>query len=292
MDLKRGIDKAVKAIVENLKSQSQEVGSDNAKIEQIATISANNDSSIGSLIAQAMAAVGNEGVTQNIFGLSAGNYTLTFYIKSNTDANQNARLLYGAFQSSSIVITPDWQRFQITYTANTSVDYNGILSNEAIDISIWGAQLEQGSYATSYIPTQGSIGTRVAESCVQTPPSGIIGQTEGTVYLESNNLYPSGTRTLGMLYTSGSAFYQIYLTSSNQIRVDINGALLMLSSAIDLSVSNKIAFAYKSAENVLYLNGVSLATSTSTSIPSSLNDFHLGNFNGNEQSGSFTNSKL
>lgn len=62
MDLKRGIDKAVKAIVENLKSQSQEVGSDNAKIEQIATISANNDSSIGSLIAQAMAAVGNEGV--------------------------------------------------------------------------------------------------------------------------------------------------------------------------------------------------------------------------------------
>ena len=62
MDLKRGIDKAVKAVVENLKSQSQEVGSDNAKIEQIATISANNDSSIGSLIAQAMAAVGNEGV--------------------------------------------------------------------------------------------------------------------------------------------------------------------------------------------------------------------------------------
>jgi len=62
MDLKRGIDKAVKTIVEHLKSQSQEVGSDNAKIEQIATISANNDSSIGALIAQAMAAVGNEGV--------------------------------------------------------------------------------------------------------------------------------------------------------------------------------------------------------------------------------------
>lgn len=62
MDLKRGIDKAVTAIVANLKSQSQEVGSDNAKIEQIATISANNDSSIGALIAKAMSAVGNEGV--------------------------------------------------------------------------------------------------------------------------------------------------------------------------------------------------------------------------------------
>lgn len=62
MDLKRGIDKAVTAIVSHLKEQSQEVGSDNAKIEQIATISANNDSSIGTLIAQAMAVVGNEGV--------------------------------------------------------------------------------------------------------------------------------------------------------------------------------------------------------------------------------------
>ena len=157
---------------------------------------------------------------------------------------------------------------------------------------MYGSQFEQGSYATSYIPTQGSAVTRVADSCSQTPPSGIIGQTEGTVFLKSNNLHPSGTRTLAMLYTSGSAFYQIYLTSSNQIRVDVNGSLLMLSSAIDLSISNKIAFAYKSAENALYLNGVSLATSTSTSTPSSLNDFQLGNFNGNEQSGSFTSSKF
>jgi len=62
MDVKRGVDKAVTAIVENLASQSQEVGSDNAKIKQVATISANNDEAIGTLIAEAMAVVGNEGV--------------------------------------------------------------------------------------------------------------------------------------------------------------------------------------------------------------------------------------
>ncbi len=62
MDLKRGIDKAVKVVVNSLKEQSQEVGSDNDKIKQVATISANNDSSIGSLIAEAMKVVGNEGV--------------------------------------------------------------------------------------------------------------------------------------------------------------------------------------------------------------------------------------
>ena len=62
LDLKRGIDKAVAAVVENLRTQSQEVGSDNSKIEQVATISANNDNAIGKLIAEAMSKVNNEGV--------------------------------------------------------------------------------------------------------------------------------------------------------------------------------------------------------------------------------------
>lgn len=62
MDLKRGIDKAVKAIVAHLKTISKEVGSDNDKIKQIATISANNDDTIGALIAEAMKVVGNDGV--------------------------------------------------------------------------------------------------------------------------------------------------------------------------------------------------------------------------------------
>ena len=62
MDLKRGIDKAVVAIVENLKKQAQKVGNDNKKIEQVGTISANNDTVIGKLIAEAMEKVGNEGV--------------------------------------------------------------------------------------------------------------------------------------------------------------------------------------------------------------------------------------
>lgn len=62
MDLKRGIDKAVAAVVENLKKQSVTVGNDNDKIQQVASISANNDDSIGKLIAEAMKKVGKEGV--------------------------------------------------------------------------------------------------------------------------------------------------------------------------------------------------------------------------------------
>src|ERR671917_688447 len=62
MDLKRGIDKAVRAVVENLQAQSQTIGNDSSKIEQVASISANNDASIGKLIAEAMTKVGKEGV--------------------------------------------------------------------------------------------------------------------------------------------------------------------------------------------------------------------------------------
>ena len=62
MDLKRGIDKAVAAVVANLREQSQEVGEDYAKIEQVGTISANNDNYIGKLIADAMSKVKKDGV--------------------------------------------------------------------------------------------------------------------------------------------------------------------------------------------------------------------------------------
>lgn len=62
MDLKRGIDKAVAKVVESIKSQAKEVGDDYNKIEQVATISANNDNEIGKLIADAMAKVKKEGV--------------------------------------------------------------------------------------------------------------------------------------------------------------------------------------------------------------------------------------
>ena len=62
MDLKRGIDKAVEAVVADLKKNSKTVGNDYEKIKQVGSISANNDEAIGTLIADAMAKVGTEGV--------------------------------------------------------------------------------------------------------------------------------------------------------------------------------------------------------------------------------------
>ena len=176
-----------------------------------------------------------------------------------------------------------WYRFYIVVTApSTSVDLTIYVQNNATtSIYLFGAQIEEGSYPTSYIPTSGSAVTRVADSCSQTVPSGVIGQTEGTLYAEIdfkskpengspvvsimtlnndvNNL--QNCIILGIERQSGgiNRFYPFVQVSNSTVAFIIGGTLT--------DGNYKAAFAYKQNDFVLYVNGVQIGTDSSGAVP-------------------------
>ena len=137
-------------------------------------------------------------------------------------------------------------------------------------------QLEQGSYATSYIPTQGSAVTRVADSSSQTPPSGIIGQTEGTIFIDftlKDIMSATNYEFISIKMGANSILigsYGIYCFA----RV-FNGSLLAnINSPTNLLADTryKMAVSYANADIRFYINGVSKGTATTgVTIPTTVN---------------------
>jgi hypothetical protein len=169
---------------------------------------------------------------------------------------------------------------KFTATATASVNY-GFYLNNATDksVHIWGAQVELGSYPTSYIPTQGAISTKVAESCTQTPTSGIIGQTEGTIYAEF--LADGINQNRGILYVtqSGSLDERIALqyNAIGQVQaIASNGGITQGNVSFTITGRCKAAIAYNSTNYELFINGVSRGTFSGL-LPSGLARLDVGN---------------
>ncbi len=164
--------------------------------------------------------------------------------------------------------------------------------NEDDNIFIWGIQLEQGSYPTSLINTSGSAVTRLADECSQTPPSGIIGQTEGSFYAELN-VNNIGSNFITSLDDGGASdFIILDTTGGGQLDLQVrsnSGSIdrLILGGVLNNGI-NKIAFCYKQGDYALYLNGVQQGTSTDTNFPNgTIQRFSLG---GNLSYGILSNS--
>ena len=178
-----------------------------------------------------------------------------------------------------------WYRCVINFTPNAtsaSVSNVAIVSSAsavrvqsnslATSIILWGCQIEtSAAYATSYIPTLGAAVSRGADSgCNKTGISSLIGQAEGTLFVEvdltlGRNNTGAGNGMLEVL-DSGRANAVTILKSStvNQILIAlrVNSVNTFITAGAYISGTNKIAVAYKSGQNVCYVNGVLAATSS------------------------------
>ena len=152
-------------------------------------------------------------------------------------------------------------------------------------IQIYGVQLEEGSYATSYIPTSGSAVTRLSETCSQTVPDGVIGQTEGVLYAELGSIPSEAIDDVFIELSDGTSNNRIlfYADSNSYIRNQIkaSGSISsLINTNVTVSSNMKIAITYKSNEAKVFINGVQYGgTDTSVVVPS-VNKMNLENYTG------------
>lgn len=188
-----------------------------------------------------------------------------------------------------------WYRCTATYTATvtTSTIYgvyiglsadglNNFYVNPSVkSVYIWGAQLEAGSYTTSYIPTTSASVTRNADVISKTGISSLIGQTEGTIFCDVNlNLLNSNGVLLSLSNGSFANFIILAISSSNKIQLFWRTNLGSINSFETPSdVSNaKIAVAYQSGNIVFYVNGILINTGVvDVNWSSPLSQLDLGN---------------
>ena len=193
-------------------------------------------------------------------------------------------------QGNTITLDGNWQRITQESTSGTIL----IIGNKdatATDFEIWGAQVEEQSYATSYIPTNGSVQTRYADECNGAGNASTFNDSEGVLYAEIAALADDSTdrritisdgttanrMTIGFDNASNKIKYFLISSNTSQVSEDV--------SVSNITKFNKIAFLYKENDFKLYMNGSLIAsdTSGSTFSANTLNVLNFSGFSPNSQ---------
>ena len=201
-------------------------------------------------------------------------YTFSFYAKVESGTFD---FTYGNinYTLTSGTATTEWQRFEITQTAPVASRYPKIDATNTGDLLIWGFQIEQGSYPTSYIPTYGVSQTRALDNCLKTGVSSLIGQSNGTLFVEVG-VFPKETngRIFGISDGSTNKYIIIIKNSTNTdfaVYVTNNGGQVTYQGTGSLNDNSKIAVGYANNDYVIYVNGTQVHTDTSASVPTCSN---------------------
>jgi len=219
---------------------------------------------------------GTERVLQMVLSSSFSANFCNFDLSDGTIGSNS-----GLVDSNITSFSNGWYRCDITALSNgttahlelilaeskTSSRYTTYQGNGTSSIYIYGAQLEVGTYPTSYIPTQGSAVTRLADSCNNGANEQVINSTEGVLYAEISALADdsssrkialndgTGNNQITVSYGSGgSNIIQSIVYDGTSVVVD------MSYSSINITNYNKIAIKYTSGNSSLWVNGVEVDT--------------------------------
>ena len=243
---------------------------------------------------------------------SGTDYTFSFFAKkgersivalSNTigasnDANcffdlENGQVLTNQFNSASIEdFGNGWYRCIATDTADAADDYDTRIYTATADnqfshqgvsgngLYIYGLQLEAGSYATSYIPTYGSAVTRNGESNAVTGVSSLIGQTQGTLFLEAEA--QSGFRTFSICDGSTSNRITIaHNVPASFVTIPVYGGVVGTQLSTSYTSGNiKIAVTYSGGNYSMFVNGTKINSASIGTFSSTLNKIEFAQGNG------------
>ena len=250
---------------------------------------------------------GSHDLRQGATVISGLDYTYSIFVKKTEEGGDRNLTFFNAGPNSSISFnTSDgtffsvssinsyssedygngWWRVMFSDTA-TSTAFNTILilnngsssytGDGVSGVYIYGAQLEQGSYPTSYIPTSGSAVTRSADVCNNAGNNQVINSTEGVLYAEISALANDGT-SRRIAISDGGYSNRIYLEFdevSNRIFFTIisgGNSYFIIYTSFDLTISSKIALKYKFNDMALWFNGIKVGENTTAIMPVNLSE--------------------
>jgi hypothetical protein len=209
-------------------------------------------------------------------GSSSGNIEVYFDLNNGIIGNKG-----NLVDNANITDMGDgWYRCSYSYTgAATGVylypaDSNGDTSGTSGSVYIQYAQIEQGSYATSYIPTNGAVATRLADECNDAGASDTFNDSEGVLMAEISALANDGTnRRISISNGTTSDDNRInlmYIAISNSITINYKASgttrVTFTYALNDITNYNKVAMLYKSGDFRFYVNGFKLDTDSNTTM--------------------------
>ena len=175
---------------------------------------------------------------------------------------------YGNYWRLSVTTTDNGSNasLDLYYYATLSTTFTGLSAGAGSVRTIWGLQLEAASYPTSYIPTTSAAVTRNADVISKTGISALIGQTEGTIFIDFDidNILSQTIDPVIFSFT-GTNYIRLFTTGVISY-FDSNVVSLSSSSSIINNGQNKIAVNYKNNDFSIYANGVLVATNNSGAV--------------------------